>query len=273
MDAPHIAFIGAGNMAGSIIGGLLESGHPAGRISAADPFPDSLERLRELGPLHTCADNAEAAATADVIIMAVKPQVMAEATESISAAVAENAALVISIAAGVTVESMAARLGVGAAIVRCMPNTPALLGCGASGLFANSNVTPEQRSLAQSIMGAVGETRWVDSEQALDAITALSGSGPAYFFLFTEAMIDAGCALGLDRETATTLATQTALGAARMARESDVDLVELRRRVTSPGGTTERAVQQFEEDGLRRLVGNAMDAAAERAAEMAREMG
>ncbi len=170
-------------------------------------------------------------------------------------------------------ESKAARLGVGAAIVRCMPNTPALLGCGASGLFGNSNVTPEQRSLAQSIMGAVGETRWVDSEQALDAITALSGSGPAYFFLFTEAMIDAGCALGLDRETATTLATQTALGAARMARESDVDLVELRRRVTSPGGTTERAVQQFEEDGLRRLVGNAMDAAAERAAEMAREMG
>ncbi len=141
MDAPHIAFIGAGNMAGSIIGGLLESGHPAGRISAADPFPDSLERLRELGPLHTCADNAEAAATADVIIMAVKPQVMAEATESISAAVAENAALVISIAAGVTVESMAARLGVGAAIVRCMPNTPALLGCGASGLFANSIVS------------------------------------------------------------------------------------------------------------------------------------
>jgi pyrroline-5-carboxylate reductase len=260
-------------MAGSIIGGLLESGHPAGRISAADPFPDSLERLRELGPLHTCADNAEAAATADVIIMAVKPQVMAEATESISAAVAEKAALVISIAAGVTVESMAARLGMGAAIVRCMPNTPALLGCGASGLFGNSNVTPEHRSLAQSIMGAVGETRWVDSEQALDAITALSGSGPAYFFLFTEAMIDAGCALGLDRETATTLATQTALGAARMARESDVDLVELRRRVTSPGGTTERAVQQFEEDGLRRLVGNAMDAAAERAAEMAREMG
>ena len=273
MDAPHIGFIGAGNMASSIIGGLLESGHPAERISAADPFPGSLERLHEMGPLHTCADNAEAAATADVIILAVKPQVMAEATDSIASAVRANAALVISIAAGVTIESMASRLGGDVAIVRCMPNTPALLGCGASGLFANRNVSAEQRTQAQAILGAVGVTCWVDSEAALDAITALSGSGPAYFFLFTEAMIDSGCELGLDRETATTLALHTALGAARMALENDIDLAELRSRVTSPGGTTERALQQFESEGLRRLVGNAMNAAAERAAEMAREMG
>jgi pyrroline-5-carboxylate reductase len=273
VDAPHIAFIGAGNMASSIIGGLLEAGHPADRISAADPFPASLERLQTLGPLRTCSDNGEAAAGADVIIMAVKPQVMAEATDSIAGAVVANAALVISIAAGVTVASMASRLGEQAAIVRCMPNTPALLGCGASGLFGNPNVNVRQRDQAQAILGAVGVTCWVESEQALDAITALSGSGPAYFFLFTEAMIDAGCELGLDRETATTLATQTALGAARMALENDVDLVELRRQVTSPGGTTERAVQRFEDDGLRRLVADAMNAAAERAAEMAREMG
>ncbi len=273
MNAPHIAFIGAGNMATSIIGGLLESGHPAQRISAADPFTASLERLQQLGALHTCADNAEAAASADVIIMAVKPQVMAEATDSIADAVRANASLVISIAAGVTIASMASRLGEDAAIVRCMPNTPALLGCGASGLFGNDNVNAEQRAQAQAILDAVGVTRWVDSEQALDAVTALSGSGPAYFFLFTEAMIEAGCELGLDRETASTLAMQTALGAARMAMENEVDLVELRRRVTSPGGTTECAIQQFESEGLRGLVARAMDAAAERADEMAREMG
>jgi pyrroline-5-carboxylate reductase len=273
VDAPQIAFIGAGNMASSIIGGLLESGHPAGRISAADPFPGSLERLRQLGPLHTCADNAEAAADAEVIILAVKPQVMAEATDSIAEAVRANAALVISIAAGVTVDSMSSRLGDNAAIVRCMPNTPALLGCGASGLFANPNVSAAQKQQAQAILDAVGVTCWVDSEPALDAVTALSGSGPAYFFLFTEAMIDAACELGLSRETASTLAMQTALGAARMALENDVDLVELRRRVTSPGGTTERAVERFEDQGLRSLVGNAMNAAADRAAEMAREMG
>lgn len=260
-------------MASSIIGGLLESGHPASLISAADPFPDSLQRLQEMAPITVCADNATAVAHADVIIMAVKPQVMAEATASIAPAVAANGALVISIAAGVTIAAMTARLGADAAIVRCMPNTPALLGCGASGLYGNSNVSAEQRGHAQAILDAVGITCWVDSEQALDAITALSGSGPAYFFLFMEAMIDAGCDLGLDRGTASTLAMQTGLGAARMALENDVDLVELRRRVTSPGGTTERAVQQFETDGLRQLVNNAMDAAVQRAAEMAQEMG
>ena len=260
-------------MAGSIIGGLVASGHPAALISAADPFPDSLRRLGEMAPVATFNDNAEAAAGADVIILAVKPQVMAEACGSIAPAVRESGALVISIAAGVTIASMAARLGQQAAIVRCMPNTPALLGCGASGLFANANVSAAQRQQAEHVVGAVGITRWVPDEGALDAVTALSGSGPAYFFLFMEAMIEAGCRLGLDRETATTLALQTGLGAARMALEDSADLVELRRRVTSPGGTTERAVQRFEQDGLRQIVEDAMQAAADRAAEMAREMG
>ena len=273
MDIPHIAFVGAGNMASSIIGGLIESGHPAQCISAADPFAASLERLQEIAPVAIYSDNAEAVANADVIILAVKPQVMAEATDTIASAVQANSAVVISIAAGVTIGSMEARLGAQSAIVRCMPNTPALLGCGASGLFANHNVSEQQRQYAESILSAVGITTWVDTEQALDAITALSGSGPAYFFLFMEAMIDAGCELGLDRDTATTLATQTGLGAARMAMESEVDLAELRRRVTSPAGTTERAIQTFEQDGLRDVVNNAMRAAADRAAEMAREMG
>ncbi|GAB3283117.1 pyrroline-5-carboxylate reductase [Parahaliea aestuarii] len=272
MSTPTIAFIGAGNMARSILGGLLESGHPAGSLRAADPFPDSLEQLRALGPIATFTDNAEAARGADVVILAVKPQVMAEALSAIASQVAENNALVISIAAGITVDSMRARLGDGTAIVRCMPNTPALLGCGASALYATGQVGPAQRAHAEAILGAVGIVEWVDSESALDAITALSGSGPAYFFLLMETMIDAGVELGLGRETATVMARQTALGAARMAVEGDVDLVELRRRVTSPGGTTQAAVESFEASGLRDTVARAMTAAAERAAEMAREL-
>tara|TARA_R100000005_G_scaffold85934_1_gene54580 strand:+ start:7705 stop:8538 length:834 start_codon:yes stop_codon:yes gene_type:complete len=266
-----IAFIGAGNMASSIIGGLLESGHPAACLHAADPSAESLSNLRKLGPVHTYQDNAEACAQADVVIVAVKPQVMRAALESIAAPVCNRGALVISIAAGTTIASMEQLLGKGAAIVRCMPNTPALLGVGASGVYANAQVAPGQRELADRILCAVGLVEWVDAEPLLDAITALSGSGPAYFFLFMEAMINAGCNMGLSRECATALTRQTALGAARMALESDVDLVELRRRVTSPGGTTERAVECFEHEGLRDLVAHAMTAAQQRAADMAAE--
>ena len=273
MDRPNIAFIGAGNMASSIIGGLLDSGHPAARISAADPFPESLEKLSAMAPVRVSADNAEAVADADVVILAVKPQVMAEASESIATAVQANGAVTISIAAGITIATLESRLGEGAAIVRCMPNTPALLGLGASALYGNAGVNDTQRGYAENILSAVGVSTWVESEAALDAITALSGSGPAYFFLFMEAMIDAGCELGLDRDTAALMTHQTALGAASMALASDVDLVELRRRVTSPGGTTERAVQSFEDSGLRDIVGKAMAAAEARAIEMAKEMG
>jgi pyrroline-5-carboxylate reductase len=273
LKTPTIAFVGAGNMASSIIGGLIESGHPAHSIAAADPFAASLENLRSIAPVAVFSDNAEAVAAADVIILAVKPQVMAQASDSIAAAVQKNNAVVISIAAGITIASMQARLGAAAAIVRCMPNTPALVGCGASGLYANDNTSTEQRKFAELILSAVGITCWVKSEQQLDAITALSGSGPAYFFLFIEAMIDAGVKLGLDRETATQLALQTSLGASRMAQENTLDLAELRRRVTSPGGTTERAIASFEQDGLRDVIERAMHAADDRAAEMAREMG
>lgn len=273
METPHIAFVGAGNMATSFIGGLLESGHPTTAISAADPYPASLDKLREIAPVAVFNDNARAVEGADIVILAVKPQVMAAASLSIAPAVQQNGAVVISIAAGVTVATLQGRLGPEAAIVRCMPNTPALVGSGASGLYANDQTTDQQRQFAELVVSAVGISCWVNSEQELDAITALSGSGPAYFFLFMEAMIDAGCELGLSREVATQLAQQTGLGAARMARENDIDLVELRRRVTSPGGTTERAIASFEQDGLRDVVSRAMQAAADRAAEMAREMG
>ncbi|RLQ20928.1 pyrroline-5-carboxylate reductase [Seongchinamella sediminis] len=272
MSTPTIAFIGAGNMANSIVGGLVEAGHPADHIRAADPYPESLARLQQVAPVTACDSNNAAVAGADVIILAVKPQVMAEVCTGIAASLEANA-LVISIAAGITINSLQSWLGETTAIVRCMPNTPALLGCGASGLFANEQVSEAQRAHAGQVLAAVGLVSWVPREKDLDAVTALSGSGPAYFFLFMEAMIAAAEAQGLERDTATQLAQQTALGAARMALESDVDLVELRRRVTSPGGTTQAAVESFEAAGLRQVVSTAMQAAADRADEMAREMG
>tara|TARA_R100001509_G_scaffold94920_2_gene55023 strand:+ start:4189 stop:5004 length:816 start_codon:yes stop_codon:yes gene_type:complete len=263
-----LTFIGAGNMAASILGGLLASGYPATSLRAADPLPASHERLRQLGNLALYSDNAEACTGSDVVVLAVKPQIMDQAMAEIREAVASTGALVISIAAGTTLGTIQAALGEQTPVVRCMPNTPALVGAGATALYASPQVSRAQRKLAETVLGAVGITRWVPRETDLDAATALSGSGPAYFFLFTEAMINAACDMGLDRETATALAQQTALGAARMALEGDADLMELRRRVTSPGGTTERAVECFEHEGLRELVNHAMDAARQRAEEM-----
>jgi pyrroline-5-carboxylate reductase len=268
-----IAFIGAGNMAASIIGGLIAGGHPAAAIRAADPSADSRERLRAIAPVATFEDNAAAVRGADVVILAVKPQVMADACAAIADALAGTDTLVISIAAGIPVASLQGWLGTGVPLVRCMPNTPALLGCGASGLFAAAAVTAEQRAHAETILGAVGTVSWVAEEDMLHAVTAVSGSGPAYFFLFMEAMVAAGERLGLDRTTATRLTHQTCLGAARMAAESGVDLAELRRRVCSPGGTTERAVASLEADGLEALVDRAMAACAERSRELAQELG
>lgn len=268
MATATLTFIGAGNMAASILGGLLASGYPAASLRAADPLPASHERLRQLGDLSLHTDNAEACDGADVVILAVKPQIMDQAMTEIREAVASAGALVISIAAGTTLAAIQGKLGAQTPVVRCMPNTPALVGAGATALYASPEVSPAQRQLAETVLGAVGITRWVPREADLDAVTALSGSGPAYFFLFTEALINSACDMGLDRETATALAQQTALGAARMALEGDADLVELRRRVTSPGGTTERAVECFEREGLRQRVSHAMNAARQRAKEM-----
>ena len=273
MNELQIAFVGAGNMATSIIGGLIEQGTPAGNLRASDPFPESLQRLQQTAAIVTSTDNSEVVAGADVVILAVKPQVMAKVTRDISAAVSVANALVISIAAGITIASLRAGLGEATAIVRCMPNTPALLREGATALYANEATSEQQRQDAGDILAAVGSVCWVEHEQQLDAVTALSGSGPAYFFLFMEAMTEAGTHLGLDAATAHALALQTGLGACRMAVEGDVDLPELRRRVTSPGGTTERALQSFEAANLHGIVEAAMRAALDRAREMARELG
>lgn len=273
MQHAKIAFVGAGNMASSIVGGLLDSGHAPETLRAADPYAPSRETLARATGIAVFENNSEAVAGADVVILAVKPQVMAQVLDNLASVLPEPRPVILSIAAGITEASMLNRLGDRTPVVRCMPNTPALLRCGASALHASEQVDGDQRQLCQYILSAVGEVRWVDKETQLDAITALSGSGPAYFFLLLEAMIDAAIEQGLDAETASRLAKQTALGAARMSLESDVDLIELRRRVTSPGGTTEAAINQFESDKLRELVKRAMSAAAHRAVEMAADMG
>lgn len=272
MSTATIGFIGGGNMAASIIGGLLTSGVDARQLRAGDPSQESLDRLASLGPITTSQDNLDIIPGCDVLVMAVKPQLMKVVCAGIADTVQANKPLIISIAAGVTSDSLNQWLGGNLAIVRCMPNTPALLRCGATGLFANTAVSEIQRQQAQQILDAVGLALWVEQESELDAVTAVSGSGPAYFFLMMEAMQASGEALGLNPDVAKQLSQQTALGAARMALESDVDVAELRRRVTSPKGTTERAITIFEDGGFRALVQQALQGTADRADELGREL-
>lgn len=273
MSNPTIAFIGAGNMAASIIGGLVAQGVEPSSIIASDPFSETLQRLSEAIPVRTTQNNHTAIAEAEVVVLAVKPQVMEQVLVDLQETVQENKPLIISIAAGIEISSLDKWLGGSCAIIRCMPNTPALVQTGATALFANSEVNDKQRQQADTILSAVGLALWVEEESLLDAVTALSGSGPAYFFLVMEAMQAAGEELGLSKEVAEKLTLQTALGAAKMAISSDVDAAELRRRVTSPGGTTEQAIHTFEEGGLRALFNRALNAAKIRSEELARLMG
>ncbi len=265
---PTIAFIGAGNMASSIIGGLTQSGYPANRIRAADPNDDNRSNVSNTYGVISTSENATAVDHADVVVLAVKPQIMQSVCEALQSHLPEHC-LVISIAAGVTCANLNKWLGNDTAIVRCMPNTPAQVGLGASGLFANTQVSTAQKQHAETILGAVGITRWVDTEALIDAVTAISGSSPAYFFLFIEAMVEAGVTLGLDKSSATELAIQSALGAATLAQQSEDDIVTLRQKVTSPNGTTEQAIKVLEEKGLRDTVKQAMHACAQRAKELA----
>ncbi|HUH37582.1 MAG TPA: pyrroline-5-carboxylate reductase [Spongiibacteraceae bacterium] len=273
MADPRIAFIGAGNMAASIIGGLVAEGFSAQSIAAADPSAESLARIQGVAPVRIATDNHSAVADADVVVLAVKPQVMRTVAEALAPALQARKPLLISIAAGIEVASLARWLGPDLPIVRCMPNTPALVQRGATALYANAAVSAAQRELADRILRAVGIALWVDDEAALDAVTAVSGSGPAYFFLVMEAIQASGEALGLSPEVARQLTLQTALGAAQMAIASDVDAGELRRRVTSPNGTTERAVASFEDAGLRDIFLRALTACRDRSRELAQELG
>ena len=272
MKTSKIAFIGAGNMAKAIIGGLLAEGFSAAQISAAGPRMESLAKVADEFGVSVSTDNAATAANADVIVLGVKPQMLKEVCLALRDSLAHKP-LIISLAAGITTASIASWLGDDQAIVRCMPNTPSQLRAGASGLFANTLVSDAQKASANAILGAVGIVQWLDDEVLINSVTAVSGSGPAYFFLMMEAMIDAGVELGLTRECATELTLQTALGAARLAKDSDCDVAELRRRVTSPKGTTEQAILSFEQDELRASVLKAMTACSNRAVELSELLG
>lgn len=273
MSEKIITFIGGGNMARSLIGGLIADGHPSAAIRVAEPDASRREALINDFAIQGFEDNATAARSADAVILAVKPNTVADVAEGLAAQIREQESLVISIAAGVRSADIARWLGQGAAVVRAMPNTPALVQTGATALFANTAVSDSQRDLAESTMRAVGMVVWLSDEQQMDAVTALSGSGPAYFFYTMEVMQAAAEKLGLDRETARLLTLETALGAARMALESPEDAATLRQRVTSPGGTTAAAITEFDRGDLAGLYEKALNAAAQRAAELGDELG
>lgn len=271
MSKTRIAFIGAGNMAASLIGGLRAKGLDASLIRASDPGAETRARVSAEHAIEVFESNAQAIENADVVVLAVKPQAMKAVCENLRPSLKPHQ-LIVSIAAGITCASLNRWVGE-QPIVRCMPNTPALLRQGVSGLYATGDVTTEQRQQAEDLLSAVGIALWLEQEQQLDAVTAVSGSGPAYFFLLIEAMTEAGVKLGLSREVAAQLTVQTALGAAHMAVTSDVDAAELRRRVTSPGGTTQAAIESFQASGFEALVEKALGAAKHRSAEMAEQLG
>jgi pyrroline-5-carboxylate reductase len=267
-EQARIAFIGGGNMARSLVGALVRGGTPAQAITVAEPNAELRALLaRDFGvAVH---DSALAAAKgADVIVLAVKPQVMKAVCVELAASIAQARPLLISIAAGIRIDQLAAWLGGELPIVRSMPNTPALIGAGATGMIANHAASAAQRDQAAVILGAAGTTVWIDDEDMMDTVTALSGSGPAYFFLLVEALEDAAVAQGLPRATARVLATQTCFGAGRMLAEDGEPPTVLRERVTSPGGTTAAALEAFADGNLRALVASAIAAATERGREL-----
>ncbi len=268
----RICFVGGGNMATSLVGGLIADGVSAEAISVSDPDPAKRAALAELYSIRVYAENEEAVNAADVVVLAVKPQAMKAVAQGLAPVIALGT-LVISIAAGIRLVDLQRWLGGSRPLVRSMPNTPALVQSGATALFANDQVSEAQRIQAESIMRAVGISLWVDKEEQMDAVTALSGSGPAYFFLVMEVMERAGISLGLAPETARLLTLETAFGAAKMALESSDDSATLRAKVTSPGGTTEQALKVMQDADLSGIFQRALQAASRRSQELARLLG
>ncbi len=273
MSSQTIAFIGSGNMALSLIGGLIADGYSTEHILASDPDQDKLSEVTAKLGIGAAKNNSAALLAADVVVLAVKPQVLEAVCRELSTAAQKHQPLIVSIAAGVRECHIQEWLGGQLPIVRSMPNTPAMLQAGATALFANPITSVQQRDLAESILRAVGLTCWVDDENQIDAVTALSGSGPAYFFLIMEAMEEVGIELGLEAETARLLTLQTALGAARMAMESSNSPATLRERVTSPGGTTERAISIFEQRDIKSVFRDALTGAHNRSIELSELLG
>ena len=271
MNIQKIGFIGGGNMASSLLSGLIASGHSPQHLWVSDINPETLTTLAKNLNVNTSASNDELINAVDVVVLAVKPQTLGSVAKSAASLIQQKKSLVVSIAAGISQHSLSQWLGADTAIVRCMPNTPALVLTGATALHANVQVTPEQRNLAENIMRSVGIALWVNEESELDAVTAVSGSGPAYYFLLMEAMEKAALALGLNEVTARLLVQQTALGAAKIGLESSESPEQLRKRVTSPGGTTQKAIETFEQGGFTELVSKALHAARDRSIEMSKE--
>ena len=265
----NICFIGGGNMAQALIGGLLSRGLPTTRITVSDPVEQIRHILEEKG-IQTTVDNVEAVKHADVVVLAVKPQVLATVLQPLKGLLSDK--LVISIIAGAEIQTISDLIGGSQRIVRVMPNTPALVQTGAHGIYASEAVNAQDRELTSQILAATGLTIWVDNEAQIDAVTAVSGSGPAYFFYLMESMIRAGKNLGLDEKVATALTLQTALGAAQMAITSSNSPTELRKNVTSPNGTTQAALEVFDRAQISQNIQAALAAAQKRSQELAQEL-
>lgn len=267
-----LGFIGGGNMARSLIGGLLAKGLPVAQVIVAEPLAAQREQLAARFKVQVTADNAQAARQSQILILAVKPQQLKDVAMQLATHIADHRPLIISIAAGVRTKNLQTWLGE-IPVVRCMPNSPALQGCGVTGLFATADVAPASRQLAEEILHAVGPALWVDHEQQMDVVTAVSGSGPAYFFLLTEMLEAAAIELGLKPEVAHRLAVETAYGSGQMARAASESAATLREQVTSKGGTTEAALKSLEAANVRGIFAAAIAAAAKRSAEMAQQLG
>jgi pyrroline-5-carboxylate reductase len=268
-----IGFIGGGHMARAMLGGLLRAGHPAARLAVAEPADAQRALVTDLGAVRVTPVNAEVAASSDILVLAVKPQVVPAVLSEIAGLRRPTGQLVLSVAAGVTLAALGRALGTGSAIVRAMPNQPALIGEGVAALVASQAVSPAQRDQAFRVVAATGHALWLEREDLMDAVTAVSGSGPAYFYLLMEMMEEAAATLGLERDVARRLVRQTALGAARMAGDPASDVAALRAGVTSPGGTTAAALEVLERAGIRALFGRAIAAARDRGAELGRQRG
>ncbi|QOL25696.1 pyrroline-5-carboxylate reductase [Thalassotalea sp. LPB0316] len=265
-----VAFIGAGNMNSAVILGLINSGFAPTNIMVTNPSPEKREKLAAQHGILQSADNLEAAKFADVIVLGVKPHLITQVSREIAEAIDVSEKCFISVAAGTTMAQIQQALGHQGSVIRVMPNTPSQLGLGVSGMFASENTTDEQKHIASEIMQAVGIIKWLDNEADIDSIIAVSGSGPAYFFLFMEAMEAKAKTLGFSEQEARALVQQTALGAAQMVVENDISIAQLRENVTSKGGTTQAALNTFRDGALESLVGDAMDSAIARAKEMAK---
>lgn len=268
MNHPHITFVGAGNMAQCIIQGLLENGTPADSLTVTNPSPGKLDRLAQMG-LHTHADNTAGCQQAEVIVLAVKPQVMSTVLKGLADLIEQQQPLLISLAVGIGCETLQGCLSQDTPIIRCMPNTPALIGAGMTGLYANTHATKAHKSLVETMMATLGTTLWLQDEPAIDALASISGSGPAYVFRIMEALENAALGLGFNHEDAKQLTLQTTLGAARLAiSHQDKELSELSAQITSKGGTTEAALKVLESVDLHALFCEATKAACNRARQL-----